>query len=652
MNGMPENISPAAAPGGRPRAPWPGRAVLVLLLFVLPFAVFSRVVFFDFINYDDVEVLVDNPQAHGLSAPNVKRALTYFFVEAYYPVRLLSLALDYELWGGADPMGFHLTNLILHLANAWLLFLLVLSSARLAGHDALTSRRTALAGAALFAVHPAAVEPVGWIMGREELLMLFFYLSCLLLHTRAVRSGNKSFLLHVLAAYAALFSGLSHATAMTLPVAAALHHVAVAGERDWKRLLARTSYLWAIAGVVVLLRFLTLATYDEATQSLLFPRVADALARLPDLAGHYRMVVQAATSTPDSGILHALFKVILLSGDAVFPFFLPTGQAPDEAGLAHPARLIQSAAVISFFGIVLWRPGNRRLLALGLLWFLAALYPDASWRIGLLLPSRVFYLPVAALSVAGGALAVRAAGGRRAGLAAFLAVVALYAAMSTVRLSAFQDSLTFHTKVVREFPDFWKAHLGLGMQYLRLSLYEEAAAEYEKAARLDPDQDEPWIRLVKLAMDQGWKDRALPWARVMARTGPASADRRALLGMALDMAGHKEEAFGEIMKALALKPEHPAILNAYGVALMDRGETRGAIPLFLKALARYPHMAQVEANLALALEQTGRPEEAREHYLRAREIAQRGLPPGGRIMLMPLWAARGPVRATANGKGP
>ncbi|MBU2490811.1 MAG: tetratricopeptide repeat protein [Proteobacteria bacterium] len=628
MSGTPRKTTPAR--GLRHR-----RALVALLLVVLPLAVFGRAVFFDFVNYDDVEFLVDNPQAQGLSPGKLAWAFTHFYVEGYYPVRLVSLALDQQLWGGPDPMGFHLTNLLLHLANIWLLYLLALRASRAAGGP--DPRRAALAAAALFAVHPAAVQTVGWIMGREELLMTFFYLACLILHDRAVRSPAASLLLHVLAGYAALFSGLSHVTAMTLPVAAGLFQAMAAGQRRWKKLLAQTSYLWVIAGFVAFLRFLSLVTYDEKTQALLFPKVADALANLPLLAAHARLNPGAAAESLGPGLVHGLHKWLLLSGDAVFPFFWPSQEMPDSAGV-DPARLVLCAAVIAFAVIFLRRPGNKGLFSFGILWFGACLYLPAAWVTGLVPPGRFFYLPVAALCVAGGALAARAMGARpRAAWGLFLTVVFLYAAMSAGRLGTYRDGLAFHEQGVKEYPGYWKAHYNIGTHYTRLDRFEDAAREFEKAARLDPGQDLPWISLVRLALTREWTDKALAWAGEMVREGPASGERRALLGMALDRVGREEEALAEIRRALVLDPEHPAILGAYGAALLDRGEGRRAIPFLEKALARYPYMAQVQGDLARALEEAGRPEEAREHREMARELRSGAAPPGGRVMPMPVF---------------
>src|SRR5262249_43374502 len=83
-------------------------------------------------------------------------------VGSYYrPVVLPSFALDRAVFGGA-PWGFHLTNLLLHVAAAWL----VLRLAEAVGLGA----GAAFAAAALFLAHPVQTEAVTYVSGRTDVL--------------------------------------------------------------------------------------------------------------------------------------------------------------------------------------------------------------------------------------------------------------------------------------------------------------------------------------------------------------------------------------------------------------------------------------------------------------------------------------------------
>jgi hypothetical protein len=130
---------------------------------------FGPVLTYDFISqYDDQFYLVDNPV---LDKPSAKGLLSLFIswrVTDYLPVLYASFFLDALIWG-QNPIGFHLTNLLLHGANGIILFLFL---SRL-----LNKRTMAFFVALLFVIHPVQVESVAWVPERKNLLVLLFMLT-------------------------------------------------------------------------------------------------------------------------------------------------------------------------------------------------------------------------------------------------------------------------------------------------------------------------------------------------------------------------------------------------------------------------------------------------------------------------------------------
>ena len=131
------------------------------LLFFIPFGVFLRLLSAGFV-WDDLTIV---PSLAALGNPFVVRGIPW--VDGFYrPIAMLSLRGDYLLWK-MNPLGFHLTNLIIHGLNVVLLFLLI---RRFVGD------RAAFFPALLFGIHPAVTEAVGWVSCRFDLLALFFFL--------------------------------------------------------------------------------------------------------------------------------------------------------------------------------------------------------------------------------------------------------------------------------------------------------------------------------------------------------------------------------------------------------------------------------------------------------------------------------------------
>jgi hypothetical protein len=165
----------------------------------------------------------------------------------YRPLLDLSYALDYRLWG-AVALGWHLTDLFLHLANALLLAALL---RELLGASGERDSLAPVAAAALFAWSPIAPESVAWISGRSDELALAAMLGSLLLYLRS--EGRLGWMW---AGSLALFAlGLaSKEAAITLPGwVAALH---LAGWRSgFRRLLRGVSPFALLAGACLLARF-------------------------------------------------------------------------------------------------------------------------------------------------------------------------------------------------------------------------------------------------------------------------------------------------------------------------------------------------------------------------------------------------------------
>ena len=156
----------------------------VLTLAVVSLVTFSPAISCQFVNLDDSTYVVQNKSVKaGLSAGGVAWAFTTFDSANWHPLTWLSLQLDATLWRRPDgepaPAGFHLTNVLLHAANAGLLFL------ALRGLTGCYWRSVAVA--LFFAVHPLRVESVAWVAERKDVLSAFFGLLALWAYAGYVR---------------------------------------------------------------------------------------------------------------------------------------------------------------------------------------------------------------------------------------------------------------------------------------------------------------------------------------------------------------------------------------------------------------------------------------------------------------------------------
>jgi hypothetical protein len=153
-----------------------------LLLIIGTSAVYSSVVHDPFIDFDDQYYVVNNAVIHGgLSWKVFIWSFNAGYAQNWHPLTWLSHALDCQLYG-LRSSGHHLTNLVLHVLNVVILFLLLLRVTDSIGRSFLV--------AALFALHPLNVETVAWVAERKSDLSTFFFLLALGTYGWYARSPN------------------------------------------------------------------------------------------------------------------------------------------------------------------------------------------------------------------------------------------------------------------------------------------------------------------------------------------------------------------------------------------------------------------------------------------------------------------------------
>jgi len=153
-----------------------------LVLFLATFAIFSRVLLADFVQWDDDISVYQNPHIQGLDWARLR----WMFTDAdyalrYKPLTWLTYALIYQV-GGLHPFGYHLANLLLHCFNTVLAFLVVrrLLAAGIAAQQAnealAEATLPAAAGVLFWTLNPLRVEPVARVTDLTFCLQLCFLL--------------------------------------------------------------------------------------------------------------------------------------------------------------------------------------------------------------------------------------------------------------------------------------------------------------------------------------------------------------------------------------------------------------------------------------------------------------------------------------------
>jgi protein O-mannosyl-transferase len=156
-------------------------------------------------NFDDDVYVTENPYIYALTTENISKIFTDYYYGGYYPLTLISFAIDYSI-GGTEPYNFHLTNLLLHLICIFFIYLII----RKIFKNNLIAAITAL----LFGIHPLHVESIAWVSERKDVLYGAFFFASIFTYIYYVEK-RKAWLI-ILSIILFIFSVLSKTMAVSL----------------------------------------------------------------------------------------------------------------------------------------------------------------------------------------------------------------------------------------------------------------------------------------------------------------------------------------------------------------------------------------------------------------------------------------------------
>ncbi|MFH0934265.1 MAG: tetratricopeptide repeat protein [Pseudomonadota bacterium] len=398
--------------------------------------------------FDDHNVIVNEPQVHGWA--NWFAALA----NGIRPLLKFSYTLNWTLgWG---TTGFHLTNLLVHLANAWLVYLLAQAFV-LQQWQKYRLRHVALLTALLFALHPVHTEAVTYISGRSASLMTLFYLAGLLGYIRG-RTEEDWKLLYLFTPVLFLLALATKETAVTFPLALLAWELCCGGR--WQAALRPMWASWAVLCIATLFFLFNDSYATQIQRSAGFNDMQGNLAT--HLAGFIWLLRQWALPLwlnidPDLPKLDGI-------GDALWPL----------------AIMIGLVAIT----ITSWR--RRPWISFALVWAmlqLIALYLYLP-RIDIANERQLYLAGWPLLLALGAELALRF--DTRMLLAAAAALLLACAGLTVQRNRDYASEIALWEDTVQKSPHKARVHNNLGHAYLLAQRHEEARKEFLTALELDP----------------------------------------------------------------------------------------------------------------------------------------------------------------------
>src|SRR6266571_4961876 len=510
----------------------------------------------------DDDVYITNNEL--LTAPDGLRRI-WFSLDSpsqYFPLVYSTFRIEHALWG-LNPTGYHWVNLLLHVANALLVWR-VLARLNVPG--------AWLAGA-VFALHPVQVESVAWITERKNVLMVFFFLLTVLAWLAFVDERTKRpWSFYVLALILYILALSAKATACTLPAALFLILWLQKKAINWKRIFEILPFL--VLGLAMGLLAMWWERYHQ---------------------GPSRAAITFLS--PIERILVASRAVWFYLSKLIWPSNLTFIYPKWNISPAHPLDYAWLLAGVVLCAVIYFA---RRYVGRGVevaaAFFVATLSPVLGFI--MLYTFRYTFVadhyqylacigPIALVSAGLVNLADTFKKSRVVILTAALCIVTVLAILAWRQAAMYGNIETLWRTTLARNPGCWMAHNNLGSALLGKGEVDEAILYCEKAVAKEPNDPDAQVALANALLQKKRID----------------------------------DAIVHYQKAVAMRSDYFLARYGLGHALLEKGQLSAAIEHCRAALLIRPGNPDCHTILAIALDESGHSVEAIQHYERALEIS-------------------------------
>jgi tetratricopeptide (TPR) repeat protein len=601
--------------------------IFCLVLVAATLAVYNPIVRNQFIDFDDSAYILKNPPVqNGLTWDTVKWSFTTFHAGYWHPLTWLSHAFDCQVFH-LNPAGHHYTNVLLHAANAVLLFLLL--------RQATGFTWASLGVAALFALHPVNVESVAWAAERKNVLSMLFFLLALHAYDRYARSGRR----HLYGMVAIFFAlGLmAKPQIVTLPFVLLLWDYWPLQRMGGGTLAAFAEQSSEPGSPAVAAPRSLVSLVGEKIPLFILAAAGSVITVLAQRAG------DAVRSTGEVSVSARLENVVVSYVRYIGKAFWPTRLAPmyPHPGNSLPGwQVAGSAALLLLVSALVLRWRDRRYLLVGWFWFLGTLVP----MIGIItvgeqaMADRFAYIPYIGLFIAVvwtlnawtlNARARSAASSRYRPTPAFGATAILVVfifimgCLSYRQLSYWHDDETLWRYTLSVTERNYMAHNNLAIALAERGQPEEAIVQFRAATALHKYPAKQILSLAFYELRVGHPQQAVEECASVLRV---SADPKVQtvawgeLGQAQLELSQYDQAAASYENALRLSPENGPALTGSGILALRREQPDVAVAQFTHAVKVDP----IDVNFLLlgqALRRAGRPAEADSASAQAQRIS-------------------------------
>jgi len=587
--------------------------------------------------WDDDDYLTKNRLLHDL--PGLARIWTPRQTHQYYPLVFTTFWLEYQIWE-LNPLGYHLVNVIIHIANALLLWRVM--------HVLRLPLLTGWLIAAVFALHPVHVESVAWITERKNVLSGLFYLLAALAYfrfdpmrdddaDRSPPSRTSPWFFYALSLLAFVAALLSKSVTCSLPAALILVMLFRRQRLSIRRLLPLIPFF--IVGVIAALHTAHLEKTTVGASGIDF-----------DLSFIERCLIAS------KALLFYPFKLLI-----PWPVMFVYPRWSIDAGNPLAYWSLLAVAIIGLLTLAAYVK-NRRAPFIGLAYFAGTVFPAIGFfnvfphRYSFVADHFQYLASIGVIALVIGVLTQLLRSSIRLGFAAAVIVPILFF-ITLTQSSTYQSAETVWRDTLRKNDTAFLAHTNLANILLRNTeplltagrpdraapLVNEARSHAQRSIELDPESPTAHATLseamrmqvhIGSAEHPGLLEEALIHQQTaidLARrhTGdvppehlpPIMAGHYFSLGRLLELLDRPEEAADAYHLSLRIVPENTTVLASLANLLVRRERLDEAVELYLRLLSIDGNDFAALGSLASVYERRGDYRAADAYYRRALDVA-------------------------------
>lgn len=524
----------------------PGRRewLAALGVAVLTFIIYLPALGNKFVNWDDITYVVGNQNIQSFNSSFFKWIFN-FNAANWHPLTWVSHAIDYSLWG-LNPLGHHLTSIVIHSANAFLLCILfiylVLNTHQpqdLPDKERIL-RKALIAGASaslLFGIIPVHVESVAWVSERKDVLSTFFFLIALISYTRysTEQHINKA-LYYASTLISFVLALMSKPMVITLPVILVILDI-----YPFKRIKIKKGLTMQYRVFMEKIPFFLLSLVSGVV-TIMAQRAGGAIATIEEYPFSGRIII-------------ALKAILLYLAKMIAPVWL-SPVYPYQKKISYIPYLsfeflgpLFAVFLISFFCIYAWKKGWKSFLTAWAFYIVTLLPVLGLLKVGnQAAAERYTYIPsIGPLFLIGLGIALlsdKSTNSRQAFIrnkAVVLLPLILFfifmGGMTIKQIGVWKDSVTLWTAAIKRFPTLPFAYNQRGVAYMLSGKYSEALKDLDYSITLKNDDTEVYLNRAFVYKETGDYQSSLNDLNRALQLSPKMADlyyRRAVVHIRME----------------------------------------------------------------------------------------------------------------------